>query len=253
MTQTLSNAYFYTLLRMNIGRIIMITLRKASDRGPTNLGWLDSKHTFSFGSYYDEKHMGFQSLRVINDDRVIEGAGFGTHPHKNMEIVSYVLDGALEHQDSMGNGSVINKGDVQLLSAGTGITHSEYNHSKKEEVHFLQIWIMPKEQDRNPSYSQKYFNTEEKRGKLRLVVSHDGREDSLSINQNVNMLVGLLDGDETITYALANKAWVHIARGEVNMCGHTLKAGDGASIDEETELYFKNGKDAEFIIFDMAS
>ena len=231
----------------------MITIRKARDRGPSNLGWLSSQHTFSFGNYYDEQHMGFQTLRVINDDHVIKGAGFGTHPHSNMEIISYVLDGSLEHKDSMGNGSVINKGEVQLLSAGTGITHSEYNHSKSEEVHFLQIWFMPKELNIAPNYNQKYFGQEEKQGKLCLVVSPDGREGSLSINQNVDMFVSMLNGTDTVEHILSDKrkAWVHIVRGEVQMNHHLLQAGDGVSIDESCSLNFTEGRDAEFIIFDI--
>jgi len=232
----------------------MITLRKANDRGPSNLGWLNSQHTFSFGHYYDAQHMGFGSLRVINDDHVIAGAGFGTHPHDNMEIVSYVLEGALEHKDSMGHGSVILPGEVQLLSAGTGITHSEYNHSKTEPVHFLQIWLMPDKRGIKPGYAQKAFADEEKRSTFRLVVSAEGRDGSLPIQQDVDMSVALLNGDETVDYTLASerKAWVHVARGEVSMNGHLLQAGDGAAIEAEATLHFSDGRDAEVIMFDMA-
>jgi len=232
----------------------MITIRKAQDRGPSNLGWLNSKHTFSFGHYYDAQYMGFESLRVINDDHVKAGMGFGTHPHENMEIISYVLDGALAHKDSMGNGSVIKPGEVQLMSAGSGITHSEYNHSKTDEVHFLQIWFMPNERNLTPGYHQKYFDDSQKRGQFCLVVSADGRNDSLTINQNMDMSVALFNGNEAANYELADnhKAWVHIARGDVTMNSHKLKAGDGVAVEETSELDFADGNNAEVIIFDMA-
>jgi len=232
----------------------MIKLRKSNDRGPSNLGWLNSKHTFSFAHYYDEAFMGYESLRVINDDHVVAGAGFGTHPHKDMEIISYVLDGALEHKDSMGNGSVIKKGEVQFMSAGTGVTHSEYNHSKTDEVHFLQIWFLPDEEGLTPKYEQKFFADEEKRGKFRLVVSKEGREGSLSINQDVDMSVALMDGDEEASYDLTEgrKVWLHIARGEIVVNGEKLEAGDGAAIEDISELKFSDGNKSEIIIFDMA-
>lgn len=232
----------------------MITIRKAEDRGPSNLGWLNSKHTFSFGHYYDAQHMGFESLRVINDDRVKAGTGFGSHAHDNMEIISYVLSGALEHKDSMGNGSVIKPGEVQLLTAGSGITHSEYNHSKTDDVHFLQIWFIPNKQNLTPSYDQKYFNNTLKRNQFCLVVSADGRNGSMKINQNIDMSVALFNGNETASYILAgnHKAWVHIARGNVTMNGHKLKSGDGAAVKRTSDLHFTNGNNAEVIIFDMA-
>ncbi len=232
----------------------MITLRKANERGPSNLGWLDSKHTFSFGSYQDENHMGYASLRVINDDHVNPGTGFKTHPHENMEIVSYVLSGALEHKDSMGNGSIIRQGEVQLMSAGTGVTHSENNHSKDEEVHFLQIWFLPKELDITPRYEQKYFDDNDKRGTFRLVVSASGRDGSLSINQDIDMSIALLDNEERISYTIPQhrKAWVHIARGQLTMNGMALETGDGVAIDSEDQLTFSEGKNAEVLIFDMA-
>lgn len=231
----------------------MMNIRKAQDRGPSNLGWLKSQHTFSFGNYYDPRHMGFESLRVINDDRVAAGAGFGTHPHSNMEIISYVLDGALAHKDSMGNGSVIRPGEVQRLSAGTGMTHSEFNHSKDNEVHFLQIWFLPDEQGVKPDYEQKAFSDAEKRGQFRLVASKTGRDGSVSLHQDMDMSVALIDGDEQVTYSTSNDRalWVHVARGEVTMNGHQLSAGDGVAIREEERLSFEKGSQAEVIIFDM--
>ena len=233
----------------------MVRIRKAEDRGPSNLGWLNSKHTFSFGHYYDPEHMGFASLRVLNDDSVIPGAGFGTHSHENMEIISYVLSGELAHRDSMGNGSIIRPGDVQRLSAGTGITHSEYNHSKTEKVHFLQIWFLPDERDVQPGYEQKVFSDEEKRGRFRLVASKTGRNNSVSLHRDMDMSVALINGDETATYPIAaNRAvWLHIARGSVTMNGHTLKQGDGVGITNERELRFAKGNQAEVIVFDMNS
>jgi len=231
----------------------MMKIRQANDRGPSNLGWLNSKHTFSFGHYYDAGHMGFASLRVINDDRVAPGAGFGSHPHDNMEIISYVLDGALEHKDSMGNGSVIRPGDVQRLSAGTGMMHSEYNHSQTEEVHFLQIWFLPDKKNVEPGYEQKAFSDDEKRGKFRLVASKAGRDGSVSLNQDMDMSVALLDGDETATYLTGKDRllWVHIARGEVTLNSQELSAGDGVALAEEELLTFERGHHAEVIVFDM--
>ena len=231
----------------------MIHIRKAEERGPSDLGWLKSMHTFSFGRYYDPRYMGFESLRVINDDRVAPGGGFSTHPHNNMEIISYVLDGALEHKDSMGNGSVIRPGEVQRLSAGTGMTHSEFNHSSDEPVHFLQIWFMPDEQGVEPSYAQQAFPEEEKRGKFRLVASKEGRHGSVSLHQDVDMSVALLNGDESANYDTTDgrALWVHVARGEVGMNGHALKAGDGAAIVNEGTVQFSHAKDAEVIVFDM--
>lgn len=231
----------------------MITLRRSEERGPANFGWLNSQHTFSFGHYYDPKHMGFESLRVINEDRVKPGAGFDTHPHQNMEIISYVLSGALEHRDSMGNGSVIRPGDVQRLSAGTGITHSEYNHSKTESVHFLQIWFQPDTQNVQPSYEQKAFTDEEKCGRFRLVASKTGRGGSVSLNQDVDMSAALLDGDKQLHYTAAKgrALWVHVARGAVTMNEQALRAGDGVAIKGETELHFQNGQQVEVIVFDM--
>ena len=232
---------------------MIVKIRKAEDRGSSNFGWLNSKHTFSFGHYYDPQHMGFGSLRVINDDRVVSGAGFGAHPHDNMEIISYVLSGALAHKDSIGNGSIIRPGDVQRMSAGTGITHSEYNHSKSEEVHFLQVWFLPDEKNVQPSYEQKTFSEDEKRGKFRLVASKAGRNNSVSLHQDMDMSVALINRDEIVTYSVSpNRAlWLHVARGEISINDHFLKEGDGAAIVDESELKFEKGNQAEVIVFDM--
>jgi redox-sensitive bicupin YhaK (pirin superfamily) len=230
----------------------MITLRKSQERGQAQMDWLDSKHTFSFGHYYDPSHMGFGPLRVINEDKVKPGAGFGTHAHDNMEIVSYVLEGALEHKDSMGNGEIIRPGDIQRMSAGSGISHSEYNHSKTDPVHFLQIWFLPEKRDVTPSYEQKRISDEDKRGRLKLVMSRDGIDDSVKINQDVNMYVGLLNEPSyDFKTSPGRLQWVQIARGEVSVNGHHLTAGDGAAIHSQGGLSFKDAKNAEVIVFDM--
>ncbi len=230
-----------------------ITIRPAASRGASNLGWLQSQHSFSFGEYYDPKHRGFETLRVINDDKVASGAGFGEHPHKNMEIISYVLSGALAHKDSLGHEEAIQAGDVQRISAGSGITHSEYNHSADDEVHFLQIWFLPKTKNINPSYEQKHFASETKRGCFTLIASELGRDGSISLNQDVDMLAGLINGDETVGYHLpqGRKAWVQIARGSVTMNDIALQAGDGAAIEDSEDLVFAQGDDAEVLIFDL--
>jgi len=232
----------------------MIALRKSADRGQADHGWLVSRHTFSFADYYDPREMGFGTLRVINDDRVAPGQGFGTHPHRDMEIISYVLDGALEHRDSMGTGSVIRPGDVQRMSAGTGVTHSEYNPAPDTPVHFLQIWIEPAVRGVKPGYAQKNFPEAEKRGRLRLVASPDGAEGSISINQDARVYAALIDGAEKATHVLpaGRRAYVHIARGEVDLNGQKLGPGDGAKIVAEADLRFTNGKGAEVLVFDMA-
>ena len=232
----------------------MITLRKSDNRGHANHGWLDSFHTFSFAGYYDPREMGFGSLRVINEDRVQAGMGFGTHPHRDMEIISYVLEGELEHKDSMGTGSVIRPGDVQRMSAGTGVTHSEYNPSKSNPVHFLQIWIEPSRVGVKPSYEQKRIDTEEKKGRLRLVASPDAAEGSVQINQNAWVYASVLDGADAVTHALpaGHKAYLHVARGSVEINGQKLGVGDGAKITGEPELRLANGKAAEVLLFDMA-
>jgi hypothetical protein len=233
----------------------MLTIRKARDRGHANHGWLNSHHTFSFADYYDPRHMGHGNLRVINDDTVAPGKGFGTHPHRDMEIISYVLDGAMEHKDSMGNGSVIRPGDVQRMSAGTGVTHSEFNHSAVEPVHFLQIWILPNARDHAPGYEQKFFASEDKRGRLRLVASATGRDGSVSLNQDADVYAGLFDGAETATFTAGpwRDLWIHVARGSLLVNGQTLDAGDGAAVSGEEELRFENGQDAEVLLFDMAA
>jgi redox-sensitive bicupin YhaK (pirin superfamily) len=234
----------------------MITVRPANARGVANFGWLDSRHTFSFGEYYDPSYMGFADLRVINEDKVSPGKGFGTHGHRDMEIISYVLEGALEHKDSIGTGSVIRPGDVQRMSAGTGIMHSEYNASKSEPVHFLQIWILPEHKGITPGYEQKTFSDDEKQGKLRLVGSHDGRDGSITIHQNVDLYATLLRDGETVDYRLADErvAWIQVARGSVQLNGQSLTAGDGAAIDHSEAITLQGGSgDAEVLLFDMAA
>lgn len=232
----------------------MIQVRKADDRGHAAHGWLNSHHTFSFGEYYDAKQMGWSDLRVINDDTVEPGQGFGTHGHRDMEIISYVLEGALEHKDSMGTGSVIRPGDVQLMSAGTGVQHSEFNHSAKEKVHFLQIWVLPKLKGIKSTYQEKSFSDADKRGKLRVVVSPDGRDGSLTVNQDASMYAALLDGTERIVQPLAagRKAYLHVARGALTFNGVALKEGDGVRIADESELVFGDATNAEFLLFDLA-
>ena len=231
----------------------MATLRAASERGRSNHGWLDSAHTFSFSSYYDARHMGFGPLRVINDDRVAPGAGFGAHGHRDMEIISYVLEGALAHKDSLGNGSVIRPGDVQRMSAGTGIQHSEFNASATEPVHFLQIWIVPDQAGYAPGYEQKYFSAEEKRGRLRLVASRAGREGSVSLHQDAEMYAALLDGDDAVEFALnsGRLAWLQVARGELRVDGQPLREGDGLALDEPGRVQLDGARAAEVLLFDL--
>lgn len=231
----------------------MIELRKASDRGVANFGWLDSRHTFSFGHYYDPQQVGFSDLRVINDDRVQPGMGFGTHGHRDMEIFTYVLKGALEHKDSMGTGSVIRPGDVQMMSAGSGITHSEFNHSQNESVHFLQIWIVPDRLRVTPRYQQKHFATAEKRGRLRLIIAPDAADGALDVYQDARVHAGLFDGAERAEISLAPErhAYVHVARGALKLNGVRLGAGDGARVRDEARLRFDDGEDAEILLFDL--
>jgi redox-sensitive bicupin YhaK (pirin superfamily) len=229
----------------------MEELRLAKDRGHANHGWLDSWHSFSFAGYHDPRHMGFGPLVVINEDRVKAGAGFGTHGHRDMEIISYVLEGELGHQDSMGNGSTIVPGDVQRMSAGTGVRHSEYSHSKAGVTHFLQIWIEPADVGIAPSYEQKHFGPEEKRGRLRLIVSPDAREGSVSLNQDALVYAGLFDGKESATYALQkSKGYVHVARGRLTVNGHALGAGDALKTDGGT-ISLEGGQGAEVLVFDL--
>jgi quercetin 2,3-dioxygenase len=232
----------------------MITVRHAGERGIANHGWLDSRHTFSFGHYYDPKHMGFGPLRVINEDRVQPGGGFDTHGHRDMEIISYVLEGALEHKDSIGTGSVIRPGDVQVMSAGTGIRHSELNHSNQEPVHFLQIWVLPDEQGLKPRYDQKTFPDAEKRGRLRLVGSPDGRDGSIVIHQDADIYASLLDSGEAVTHVFepARKGWVQVVRGTVNVNGEAVSAGDGVAVKDEPGLTITaRANGSEVLVFDL--
>lgn len=232
----------------------MIQIRRSEERGHANHGWLDSYHTFSFADYYDPEHMGFGPLRVINEDRVQAGRGFDTHGHRDMEIISYVLEGALAHKDSLGNGSVIRPGDVQRMSAGTGVRHSEFNDSTSDLVHFLQIWIVPEQQGLAPGYEQKNFSTEERQGNLRLIGSRDGRDGSVVIHQDADLYSTLLSDDDVVSHALAprRRAWIQVARGSAVVNGETLNAGDGATIDEETDITVRASAESEILLFDMA-
>lgn len=233
----------------------MITIRPQDQRGVANFGWLDSRHSFSFGHYYDPQHMGFASLRVINEDKVIPGKGFGTHGHQDMEIISYVLSGELEHRDSMGNGSVIRPGDVQRMSAGTGVRHSEFNASKINPVHFLQIWIMPEQKGLKPSYEEKNFSSKIKQGKLTLVGSRDGRDNSVTIHQDVNLYLGSLTQSDRITQQIGNNraVWLQVTKGKINLGDRLLQAGDGAAITEESEIAIAgHDLNSEILLFDLA-
>lgn len=231
----------------------MLELRKAADRGAANFGWLDTRHTFSFGHYHDPAQVGFSDLLVINDDRVEPGMGFGTHPHRDMEIFTYVLEGALEHKDSMGTGSVIRPGDVQMMSAGSGITHSEFNPSAAEWVHLLQIWILPDRLRVTPRYQQKNFPAEEKRGRLRLIIAPDGADGALDVYQDARVLAGLFDGAERTDFHLAagRYAYIHVARGSLRVNGTPMAAGDGARVRDAGTLAFEGGEAAEVLVFDL--
>jgi len=232
----------------------VIRIRKSQERGTADLGWLYSRHTFSFGDYNDPKHMGFGPLRVINEDRVSPGEGFPTHSHRDMEIISYVLEGALEHKDSIGTGSVIRPGDVQIMSAGTGIQHSEFNHSKVEPVHFLQIWIMPNRLRVAPRYEQKAFADSEKERQLRLIGSPDGRDGSLTIYQDVQLRAAVLSDGDQVAHGFSgwHRGWVQVARGELLLNGHRLQAGDGASIEAELIVKIEGQRDgAEVLLFEL--
>jgi redox-sensitive bicupin YhaK (pirin superfamily) len=229
-------------------------IRRASERGYADHGWLRSFHTFSFADYYAPAHMGFRSLRVINEDRVQGGKGFGTHPHRDMEIISYVLSGALEHKDSMGTGSVIRPGDVQRMSAGTGVTHSEFNASPSETVHFLQIWIMPDARGHAPSYDQKHYREAERQGQLKLVASKSGRDGSLTLHQDASMFTGLVAPEQRVSYDLAQGryAWLHVARGKVEVGGEELSAGDAAAFEQGGEITVVGLEPSEILLFDLA-
>ena len=235
----------------------MVIIRPAGERGHAEHGWLDSRHTFSFADYYDARHMGFRALRVINEDRVAPGQGFGRHSHRDMEIVTYVLDGALEHEDSIGTGSVIRPGDVQRMSAGTGVAHSEFNASPDQPVHFLQIWLLPRQRGLPPGYEQKSFAPGERQGRLRVVASPDGRDGSVTVHSDATLYGTLLAGGQSVELPLApgRHAWVHVARGRAQVAGQTLGAGDAAALSEEPAVKLEGlgGEDqpAEILVFDL--
>ncbi len=231
----------------------MRTVRQAADRGRANHGWLDTRHTFSFADYYDERHMGFGPLRVINEDRVAPGGGFPPHRHRDMEILSYVLEGALQHQDNMGNGSVIRPGDVQRMSAGPGVMHAEYNASKTEPVHFLQIWIVPARPGLPSGYEQKRFADEEKRDRLRLVASPDGADGSVRIQQDARVFATRLSGGASVTHAFGRgrNGWLQVVRGRVDVDGASLQAGDGLAIEDEDRVTIAAADDGEALLFDL--
>lgn len=233
---------------------LSFTLRPADDRGETDFGWLKSAHSFSFGQYYDPNHMGFGNLRVINDDLVAGGKGFGQHPHKNAEIFSYVLGGALEHKDSLGNGSVVSAGGVQYMSAGSGVTHSEFNPSATEEMRFLQVWLLPKTLNTKPAYDTIALSNEDKSGKLKLFLSQDGRDGSMKTHADASVYAATLDGDQTISTDLkaGRKGWVQVAAGSLTVNGIVLSKGDGLAIDGSGALIFDRGNAAEILFFDLA-
>jgi redox-sensitive bicupin YhaK (pirin superfamily) len=232
----------------------MITRRPAAERGHADHGWLDSRHTFSFADYYDEAHMGFRALRVINEDRVQPGHGFGTHQHRDMEIISYVLEGSLGHRDSMGTGSTITPGDVQRMSAGTGVRHSEMNPSTTQPVHFLQIWLLPERRGLEPGYEQKRFEAADMQGRFRLIASHDGRDGAITVHQDVDLYAGVLAAGQGATLALrpGRHAWVQVARGSVTLNDQSLEQGDGAAVSDERALEVTATADAEVLVFDLA-
>jgi|SRR5690606_26413489 len=231
----------------------MLTIRKSKDRGHRDHGWLFARHSFSFGDYRDENNMGFSDLRVLNDDIVQPGHGFAKHPHRDMEIITYVLSGELTHEDSMGHVSTIRAGDIQVMSAGKGVYHAEKNGSHTDPLHLMQIWILPEAKGLTPRYDEKKFPEEEKRGKLRLIVSRDGAEDSLPIAQDAKIFAALLDGEEKVAYGLGadRAAYIQVVRGRLDLNGQRLEAGDGARVEKETALRFENGDDAEILLFDL--
>ena len=231
----------------------MLNIRRAEERGHADHGWLDTHHTFSFADYHDRRFMGFGPLRVINDDTVAAGAGFPPHHHRDMEIITYVLEGALEHKDSMGNGSVIEPGDVQRMSAGTGVSHSEYNASEERPVHFLQIWLVPRRAGLRPGYEQKRFADDDKRGRLRLVASPDGADGSVRIEQDARMYAALLEPGQSVSHAFAGgrRGWLHVARGAAELNGTALEAGDGVAIAEEAAIALSSSRGGEVLLFDL--
>lgn len=231
----------------------MQTIRHAAERGRASLGWLDSRHTFSFGQYHDPQHMGFGPLRVINEDWIQPGQGFGMHGHQDMEIITYIVEGALEHKDSMGSGSVIRRGDVQRMSAGTGVMHSEFNHSKEDLVHLLQIWILPKRRGLAPGYEEKTFDSASKQGRLRLIGSRDARDGSVTIHQDVDLYAGVLEAGDSVAHEVAagRKAWLQVVQGDVDLHEQALGAGDGVAIDAAGKLAIAARSDAEVLLFDM--
>lgn len=231
----------------------MLELRRSEDRGHADHGWLNARHSFSFADYYDPQHMGFGPLRVLNDDRIAAGGGFGTHPHRDMEIITYVLDGELAHKDSMGNGSVIRPGDVQRMSAGTGVLHSEYNHARDKTTHLLQIWIEPKSRGIPPGYEEKRFAADEKRGRLRLIASTDGEDGSVKVHQDIKLYAGLIDGDEqaSLNIPSGHKVYLHVARGKVSVNGVDMQEGDAIKAVNEDAIHLSKGSAAEVLLFDL--
>jgi redox-sensitive bicupin YhaK (pirin superfamily) len=231
----------------------MITIMRSKDRGTADFGWLQSRHSFSFGHYYNPQQMGFGNLRVINEDTVLPGKGFGTHGHKDMEIISYVISGALEHKDSMGNGSIIRPGDVQRMSAGTGVRHSEFNPSGTEPVHFLQIWILPEKTGTDPGYEQLHFSGLKRTNRLCLVASHNGRNGSLSIQQDADLYACLLEQGMSVSHALAagRRSWIQVVRGDIRVNGNPISSGDAAAVEAEDSLEITAGENAEFLLFDL--
>jgi len=231
----------------------MIIIRKSEERGHANHGWLDTYHTFSFANYYDPQHISFRSLRVINEDRVAGGGGFDTHPHRDMEIITYIVSGALEHRDSLGNRAVMKPGEVQRITAGTGIQHSEFNHSATEPVHLLQIWIFPDKKSLPPSYEQRSFADEQPGGQLRLVAAKEGRSGAVTINQDVDLFLGKLGPGDKVTHQLKSNrhAWLQIISGTIALNGHELKAGDGAAVSEESSLKINGKEKTDFLLFDL--
>jgi len=254
LTQQYKHNIAAHVFKAPIRRFKMIELRKSQERGYADHGWLKSFHSFSFADYYDPKFVQFGALRVINEDRVAAGMGFGTHGHRDMEIISYVLDGALAHKDNIGNGSSIRPGDVQRMSAGTGVQHSEFNHEKNQTTHFLQIWIQPNQLGIAPSYEEKHFTEAEKRGQLRLVAAADARDGAVKIHADASIYAGLFNSDESATLKIAagRRAYIHVARGSVNVNGHKLNAGDALKLTEVSDLSITQGEQAEVLVFDLA-